>query len=405
MRPPRAAPAITLVAILLLGAGASAAVADTRLTAASEPVPAQYQGLYDTVSSNLDGYAAALAATKRVGDAKAPVQGAELLSANGNRFAALLAPGTMTVVDQELAALRKAGVRGVTLGIKLPLVLPTYTPEAEQYTAFYATVAKKARAAGMAVSVELGAPFCGTVFATCSYQWPASIDEFAAITATQAQTVIDRVRPDYLTVLAEPTTEASLTKITDFTTPEGSARYVHGVLAGITHRRATKIGAGAGSWLPLTYAQLLVHERIDYLDSHIYPASTKIGQTLADTAALARRHHLPLVIDEVWLYKTGESNADNTVAQSEEKFRLDRFGFFAPLDARFLTVTREWARRAGVAYESAFWSGQLLATLPWTPELDALGYQQLSAAANRAVVAAMASGATTPAGEAWAGKG
>lgn len=388
-------------------ASAAAAPAPTRrprvqTSGPADPVPPEYQSLYDGLSTNLDGYANALTSTKSTGRGGAPVQGAELLSANGNRLGQLLAPVTMTVVERELAALRHLGVRGVTLGIKLPLLLPAYTPEADQYASFYAAVAKKARAAGMKVSVELGALFCNTVFASCNYQWPGTIGEFATLTATQAQTVIDRVRPDYLTILAEPTTEAMLTHLTDFSTPAGSDRYVGGVLDGITERRKTKVGAGAASWLPLTYNELLVREPIDYLVTHIYPATAHTGEVLVQTAALAREHHKPLVVDEVWLYKSVTATNAGTIAQSEEPFRLDRFGFFAPLDERFLTTTRAWARRAGVAYESAFWSGQLLSYLPWTPQLDALGYAQLNAASNRAVVGAMDAGDVTGAGRTWA---
>jgi len=402
--------AIAITALLMVGTGAVAATAApthpsgrrTQTSRPADPVPAEYQSLYDGLSANLNGYATALASTKRAGPTRPPIQGAELLSANGNRFAQLLDPRTMTGVEHELDALRRLGVRGVTLGIKLPLLLATYLPDADRYASFYASVANKARAAGMKVSVELGAPFCGTVFANCDYQWPSTIDEFAALTATQAQIVIDRVRPDYLTIVSEPSTEAALTRLADFDTPEGTDRYVRGVLDGITHRRKTEIGAGAASWLPIAYDELIVRESIDYLVTHIYPATARTGETLVSTAALAREHHKVLVVDEVGLYKTVTAPNTSGVAQSEDAFRLDRFGFFAPLDERFLATTRAWARKAGVVYESAFWSGQLFSYLTWTPELDALGYRRLAVRANQAVVAAMDTGAVTAGGRAWA---
>lgn len=64
-------------------------------------------------------------------------------------------------VDAWLDRFHFLGINGVTLGIKLPLLLPSFGPHSEAYTAFFATVVEHARARGMTVDVELGPLFCG----------------------------------------------------------------------------------------------------------------------------------------------------------------------------------------------------------------------------------------------------
>ena len=134
--------------------------------AAPPPVPAQYQTLYDTLSAGLDSYQRAVYVWPVAPAGTAvPVLATELLPANGNRLTQLLQPATMTGVNQWLDRLQSIGVHGVTLGVKLPMLLPEFGPDGSAYTTFFANVADEARAHDMTVDVELGALFCGTVYA------------------------------------------------------------------------------------------------------------------------------------------------------------------------------------------------------------------------------------------------
>jgi len=51
-----------------------------------------------------------------------------------------------------------------------------------------------------------------------------------------------------------------------------------------------------------------------------------------------------------------KKNADFDYPITEQVFRQDTFSFWEPLDARFLAITANWARKAGAVYVSAFWS-------------------------------------------------
>jgi hypothetical protein len=200
------------------------------------PVPAQYAALYEQLSAGLDSYEAAVAAMLdyRATGPSAPSfhPAAELLDANGNQQAKLLAPGALTRVEGELDSFQRLGVTGVTIGIKLPLLLSQYTPRAANYADFYAAVAHQARERGFTIDVELGGLFCGTAFSTCSYNYPSTVAGWAQLSAEQAKIVIARVHPDFLDILSEPNTEANLTKIPALETQAGVVEFINDTLAG-----------------------------------------------------------------------------------------------------------------------------------------------------------------------------
>jgi hypothetical protein len=263
-------------------------------------------------------------------------------------------------------------------------------------------VADHARARGLTVDVELGALFCGTVYANCSYTYSGSYTDFVAATVAQARIVIDRVKPKYLTILAEPTTEATLAGVDAFKTAPGSATYVHDVLAGIGNRGSTKVGAGAATWLSPDYNEAILQESIDYLALHIYPLNANIVDTIATDTALARAAKIPIVADEVGLYKT-DGTDPATAATADKIFRLDNFSFFEPLDVRFVKITAEWAKKAGVRYVSEYWAGQFFSYLTWTPQLDVANHQMLTRAFNAAVSRAFQARELTDLGRTWTG--
>jgi len=386
---------------------ASSAVASTSTigpeAATAAAVPSAHRDLYDHLSADLDAYAKVINAMPSSSPSPThPVAGAELLAANGNRLTALLAPNNLGLVDESLDRLQALHVGGVTIGIKVPMLLDSFSPDASRYVDFYATVADHVRSRGMVVSVELGALFCGTVFAQCTDPFgPGRYQSFVDDTAAQARVVIDRLHPDYLTLMAEPDTEAKLTGIRVLGTPEGAARAVGDILANIGAHRSTRVGAGAGTWLPTTFADAIAAEPIDYLDTHVYPVGAAVAANAVAIAGIATRTGKPLVVDEVWLYKTDEPGIAGGPAAAERVFRQDVFSFWQPLDARFLAVTADWARKAGAAYVSPFWSWQFFTYLDWTPELDAAPYAQLTQAFNRVVAPTLASTDTTEIGRQW----
>jgi hypothetical protein len=387
-----------IVSVVILIAGGGSEVSSARPSnvarSAASPVPAEYRSLYGQVSSHLDAFARAVAAMPTVVGVEArrpPVAGVELLAANGNRLSALLTSRNLQLVDLTLDRLKQLGVGGITLGIKVPMLLSSFSPDAARYADFYAKVADHIRARGMVVSVELGSLFCGTVFAPCANPFGGSYQRFVADTAAQARIVIKRVRPTYLTLFSEPDTEAKLTGVRTLNTPAGAARAVADILQRIGQRGRTRIGAGAPTWLPTAFARAIVSQHVDYLDTHIYPVGAQEGANASAIARIAWDAHKLLVADEVWLYKNPEFGSGGA---TEQDARQDLFSFWEPLDARFLMTVATWARKAGASYVSAFWSWQFFTYLTWTPTLDAETYPQLTTAFSQTLVPALADGAT-----------
>jgi hypothetical protein len=375
--------------------------ATTLPTSPPAAVPAQYQALYNSLAAGLDSYERAVdALPDSPRGTAAPVLATELLPANGNRLTQLLQPATMGGVDAWLDRLEALRFTGVTLGVKLPQLLPEFGPDADAYTSFFATVADKARAHGLTLDVELGALFCGTVYAACSYSYDGGYQAFVDATVAQARIVIDRIKPDYLTILSEPTTEAALAKVPEFSTPDGAARYVRDVLAGIGDRGTTKVGAGAATWLNPSFNEAILRESVDYLALHIYPVTAHTTDNLLQDAKLAHESGKPIVADEVGLYKADASD-QSTPATADAVFRRDAFSFFEPLDVRFATITSEWARKEGVAFVSPYWTGEFFTYIGWTPELDAMPYPQLTETYNAQVRQAFLAGRLTNYGRAW----
>jgi hypothetical protein len=365
-------------------------------------VPAQYQSLYSGLSAQLDGYQAAITAMPSLdGGSSAPlVAGVELLEANANRGSALFNPGVLSDVSRDIDHFRAIGITGLTLGIKLPYLLSSYTgADAARYLSFYETVASMIRNRGMTIDVELSAAFCGTAYDSCNYTFPDTVAGFAAITAQQARIVIQNIHPNFLTLISEDTTDAALTKDPTLDTVAGATQFVSTTLQAIGPHLGVAVGAGAATWQPPAFNQALLKLPIDYLDLHIYPIGpTEVAILVADSE-MAHAAHIPLVADEAWLFKTIAPSGDPT---STAVYRLDNFSFFSPLDTRFAAITQEWARKAGASFDSAFWSWQMFSYVTWTPALDTASYPQLSSTSDLAAIQAMVAGDVTPAGHAWA---
>jgi hypothetical protein len=358
------------------------------------------------LGANLDAFSAAIGTMAPLSGTQAEPAGlgwAELLIANGNRQTGLLAPGEMASVDQSLDAFKRLGMGGVVLGIKLPLLLASFEPRAAQYADFYASVAQQARARGLRIDVELSALFCGTVYSSCSFRYPDSVTGWAEMTAQQAQIVIDRVHPDWLNLISEPNTEASLTGIRALGTIAGLTQFVTTAVQAIGPHGSTELVAGAASWYGPSYDEALVHTPIDGLVTHIYPVNASTAANLIATAEIAHAAGKPLVADEVWLYK-GTTTLSGSVAASNDQGALNTYSFWEPLDVRFVDAVREWATKAGVAFVSGFWSQLAFAYSTWSPALDAQPAAQQLASSSQAAQMAMAEGVTTETGRALAGR-
>ncbi len=383
-------------------ATAAAPTAALSRTAPAVPaVPADYAVMYQSLSQALDSWQKQLGAPQPSG--ATPVFGAHLLVANGNRGTALLAPGTVQVVDASLDSFKKLGVRGVTISISFPL-LNADQPNAADYLAFYTTVAQHVRARGLTLAVEQHIAFSGTVFSSIQFDYSKlPFDQFVALFQEMSRKIIDRLHPDFLTLLSEPDTFAKLTGYREASTPQGAAAMIGRVVQGLD-RGQTKVGAGAGSWLTNApdYDTAFVRLGLDYIDLHIYPVTDATIATAQRVVDVAKAAGKPVVLDEAWLFKIGPGErADTAFDQSTEAFRRDTFSFWSPLDARFFGLVAQFARANGIAYVSPFWTTLFWGNVDYSAATKDLPYARLEQMANQAATRALTEGTFTPTGEAY----
>jgi hypothetical protein len=220
---------------------------------ADPQVPAEYALLYSTLQGTLNNYSSYLS-TIATQVSSPVVFGAELLTANGNRGTALLAPGVMQSVTLYLNRLQEMGIRGVTIEIGYPLYTPDF-PNYQHYVQFYKQVAQEIRNRGMKLDVESSVIFANTQFSGITFSYAGiSWNQFEAGRKQMIQAIIQDLKPDYLNMGAEPDTEYKLTGYPEFASPDQYAAYINYILNGL-NRGQTLAGAGVGTWGNMQYAQ------------------------------------------------------------------------------------------------------------------------------------------------------
>ncbi len=360
------------------------------------PVPAEYQSLYDTVAAEVHAFTSSAPAAPA---ASPTVLGTELFAANGNIGPSLLSPRAITGVEEELDALQALGVGGVTVDVSFPLLLPS-TPNSAGYLTFYERVARQIRARHMVFSVEENPVYSGTPLTTLSISYAGlTLSRYAAEQRTQAQLIIDDLKPDYLSVLTEPDTFADTLHL-PLDTASTAVTVVRDELAGL-RRGHTLVGAGSGTWsTPAIDRALLAQTSIDYLDVHVYPIGPADVANLQAVVAAAKDVGRPLVMDETWLNKP-EPGAALGPAGAPQSLKVKSYSFWEPLDETWVSAMADYVRAQGFAYVSFFDGARaFFGYLTWSPALDAASYQSFSSQYNQLVGENMRSLTISGSGEA-----
>jgi hypothetical protein len=359
-------------------------------------VPEAYKPLWIYLDAHLEGLERYLE-TRSVPADHRLMLGGEVMPANPNRGAALLAPEAMAGVRVYLEAMQRLGADVANVGIAYPLFDPSF-PRSAEYIAFYKSVAEEVRRRGMKLSVETGVVFAGTPFADVNVDFSTlTFDQYRQAKRAMAHTIVRELSPDYLGLVAEPDTEAALTGLDQLNDPVAYRELVNYILQGLD-RGGTMIGAGVGTWGDLRFVNEFVRTSIDYVDVHHYPTWTVALQNLVVIAQTARAAGKRLTLDETWLYKATAAE-DTSIAANEEIFRRDAFSFWWPLDAKFLRLIAQLARAERFDYISPFWTTYFFGSVDFTGETANLAYRQLTERVNRTAVENLLAGRTTPLGE------
>ncbi len=321
--------------------------------------------------------------------------GTELLVANGNRGELLLREPTFSATVLALDRLKGLGVKAVALNIQVPILLPSF-PRSSDYLTYYRRVVSEIKKRNFISVIEIGTTFKDPVFSQLSVDTRGlTLDRFKRDLLDMARVICDEVRPDYLTILNEPGTQARTTGL-DLSV-ESYTGVIQFVLNGLD-RRETRVGAGAGTWERFEYFESLTKQTtVEYIDMHIYPVQRDfVFDKCMRIAALARTHKKKLGIGEAWLYKVAEIELDQIPPAAA--FGRDVFSLWEPRDIQFVTVIFKLSHYLKVEYCSFFWMRHLYGYVDFNEKTGSLSPPELFKLADEVAAKNIASNTLTGTG-------
>lgn len=380
----------------------TSASSSTSSTEAVGSVPPGYQSLYATLQGQLTAFSAQVP-NQRVRGGTILASGLEAADGNAMHPGVLRTNLLATAIDM-VHLMRSMGETGVTIQVSFPLLLSSF-PDNQEYRTFYEDVANSVHQSGMTLTVEEN-PLFGNFSPIPMSAFYSSLSpvSYASDDQQMAQTIIDVMRPRYLSILNEPDTYTAVirNRSIDLNSPSSGAAFVNSVLGGL-RRDGTLVGAGTGSWTDASYDRSLLQQTsIDFLDIHTYPVAPTTIASMNTQVALAASAHKPVVMSECWLYKESTNGfpVDSVQAAPNEQ-KIGTFSFWEPLDQRFLTAMVSYARSRRFVLVSPFSTLNFFAYQDWTPALEAQSSRQVRASFYQAVLRAMSSGELSAVGRTY----
>lgn len=365
------------------------AVVFTNVPTPQQPIPDEYLTLYNYQVAQLALLEAQFATMAPLTGSPTPlVQGADLLAASGNVGAGLVAANYFTnVIAPQIDALYNLGCRQLTIAMTYPTCLST-APNYAGIMAVYNSVVTRMRAkpTPMQLCIKVGVTFSGLNATGLTFS------AYATAKQGMVQDLVTRFSPEFIQVISEPDTEVSSLKaggansvanagadpIDQLNTVAGARTYVTTVLTGLV-KGTTKVFAGAPSWMPPGAAAgagnappatgivqgLLTPTIVSGLDGinvHIYPiygsASSGVIKNIKDILAACATAGVPVIFDEVGLYKSSSTETTGIAATYTIYARDVWEDIWAALDGRFYVDLRDMCRNQNVRLISWFWLGR-----------------------------------------------
>jgi len=368
-----------------LGAVFLAALSGSGPVWSAPPAPVQYVDLYAGLDAKLKAIDGVVTA-RSTGGKHDVTFSAELLPANANIGEPLFREQTWPAVLLNLDRLQQLGVRGVKVAVKYPVLMPSF-PRSADYLEFYRRVGQEVRRRNLKLLVQMTDGFRESAFSALPvepYYAGLTWERYRREKRQMAETIIREIRPDYLTVQNEPGTQAHNTGLP--MTVQNVTDLLEYVTRGLD-KRGVLVGAGAGTWEDLAYAQSLARiGGLDYLDMHIYPITRDyVNDRAFRFAEVAQRAGKRVVIGEAWLYKASDQDLRaGNVAAAPGLFARDVFSFWEPLDAQFVTTVVKLSHAVKIDFTSFFWSRYFFGYADYSERTGRLSPGELSRLANAA---------------------
>jgi hypothetical protein len=362
-------------------------------------VPRSFRQAYEELQAELEAFERYL--RSRPARRRDVVFGGEVLPANSHRGEDLLNErahrGSVLFIER----LKALGAGGVSIQGAYPLLSEDY-PRSNEYWAFYRRLAQAVRERGLKLHVKSGPLFTEKEFTKVRTDYSKlTPDRYFGARAQIAQRIAEEISPDYLTIANEPSSEMHILKFA--ITSQRYTRFVNDTLKAMRRSR-TLVGAGSGNWDAPDYIRAFANETsLDYIDIHIYPVANPYQnylQRAVEMATVARAARKRVIIGEAWLYKAsrGELRGNPTAASV---FGRDVYGFWAPLDVKFLEILQRLGQTEQIEYISPFWTKYLFAYVDFEQAPAFANPRQLLALGDQAAVKPLIAGNASESGEAY----
>jgi hypothetical protein len=399
-----------LLSLLIL---AAPSLLPAQIAPPTAAVPTTYQSLYTSLTTPINAFGAEVNAGWNK-STTGPVEfAAELFTANSENGSQMLNATYMAqAVIPELNELKAMGVKAVYVAIDFPVLYGGYytyenTAGYSAYWSFYGQVTTAIRARGLKMIVETNALLTSSGFGS---NWNAG-PYFASLTQTQYQTgratqaaaIAANLKPDFLSVLNEPDTEAVQSGFSSIGTVSGGTAMLNQILTAVeqTGAAGVMVGAGTGSWMPSyqSWFQSFAGTGIQYIDVHVFPVTGTYLTQLPAMAAYAATLSKPFAVSQCWVAK--ETASQVGIASYSQAAALDPFSFWAPLDTGFLQSMVNFAYWKQLLFLSPFWSDYFHTYLPYNATNSAMPGSQLLALAESTAGQAISTAQYTSTAEAY----
>jgi len=392
-----------LLIYYLCAISALACLVPSGMNAAPPPVPPAFLDLYTSLNTDLQVFNTTLSLLG--GGAPYPVLATGALSvANSNTGPMVINPGYVTnTVQNQLNDLQALGVKAIIVEVSFPMLYEPFfssRSEYQQYVSFYAQVAAAVRAAGLKLIVEdqcISTGLAQSGWNPAPFYATLNWTHYQAARAETALTIAQTMQPDYLIVMEEPDTEATMSGQTNVNTVSGATSMLDQILGRVRQSGVPgmQVGAGVGTWLAgfqgfiysytqqqCSSTQPCITSPLDFIDMHIYPINSwgppgnnnylTNALTIAGIAAAA---HKPVTLAECWEWKV--RNTEWNVLSPDQIMSRNAFSFWTPLDSYFLRTMQVFANYAQMIFWSPFDTAYFSAYLTYNSTTENLTPAQI----------------------------
>jgi hypothetical protein len=347
-------------------------------------VPTTFQALY----TSLDNYLASFNTTlnSQWNGVKYPVLfTANLYNANANSGPQIVNSGSVTTVLAQLQELKAMGVQAVTVEVGFPMLYEPFFSshtQYQQFVTFYQNVAASVRAVGLKLIVENECLLNDSVvdgWNPAAFYATLNWTQYQAARAQTAVTIAQTMQPDYMVVLEEPDTEATMSGQTEVNTVSGSTSMLSEILSAMQTAGVSgiQVGAGVGTWLSQyqQFIQSFLTLPVNFIDMHVLTVNNNFLPNALTIASMAAAAGKPVTMTQTWLHK--EADSELGVLSNDQILARDPFSFWAPLDAYFLQTMENMAYCTQMTFMDAFESLYFWAYLPYGTSTENLTPSQI----------------------------